>query len=159
MVDNFPTAEAIRKTIENQKEYEIKEASEVLPEILGQMIRVKADDLCSNISIPALPCPSVESATLIKEFYTNFYFSLRCLDYKEETEKANAGIINYRDLQNRLDEASKYYYLRYLFENKNVLTSVLTLLKQQGFEAKVTKESNPDDDNERLSLVISWMKE
>ena len=161
MIDNFPTVDAIRKTIENQKEYEIKEASEVLPEILGQMIRIKADDLCSNISIPALPCSSVESATLIKEFYTDFYFSLYCLNYKEEMGKVSAGLTDYETFQKQLDEASKYYYLRYLFEDKNVLTSILTLLKQQGFEAKVTKESSPDDDesNERLSLVISWVKE
>ncbi len=162
MVDNFPVAESVRKTVENQKKYEIKEANEVLPEILEQMIRIKADDLCSNVSIPALPCPSMESATLIKEFYTNFYFSLYYLNYKEEMEKISAGLADYATFKKQLDEASKYYYLRYLFEDKNILTSILNLLKQQGFEAKVVKEFDPsggNEPNEKLSLVISWMRE
>lgn len=161
MVDNFPIAESIRKMIKNQKDYEIQKANEILPEVLKQAIQIKAEDLCTCVSIPALLCPSIESATLIKEFYINFYFSLHCLNYKEEMEKVSAGLINYEVFQKQLEEASNYYYLRYLFENKGVLTSVLTLLKQQGFEAKVTKEPNPDggnEPNERLSLVISWME-
>ena len=158
MIDNFPTAESMRKIVKNQIEYEVKEAEKVLPEILNQMIKLKAEDLCNSVSIPALPCSSIESATLIKEFYTNFYFSLHYLNYEEELGKVNAGLIGYEIFQKQLEEASKYYYLRYLFENKNILTTMLKLLKQQGFKTKVDKETGGEGSDDKLSFVISWIE-
>lgn len=161
MIDNFSTAESMRKLVRNQINYEIKEAERVLPEILNQIISIKAEDLCSSASIPALPCSSIESATLIKKFYIGFYFSLHYLNYEEEMEKANAGIVDYETFQKQLEEASKYYYLRYLFEDKNILTTMLGLLKKQGFKAKVDKETENNEnmeENERSSLVISWVE-
>ena len=164
-IDDFPNAQSVKKKIENQKKYEITKAKEILSSLLTEIINTASDDLCTHISIPLLPSSIVESANIIGDFYLQFYFSLYHLNYEEEKAKADSRIINVDDFQLKVERGLDFYYLRYLFEDRDVALTILNLLKEKGFKAGFSLEAEGDsleeykedtNNDEKTFFIISW---